>query len=202
MRDSISRPPSYRPVNQRWIFMLYESPIHSGSYSEYRSLFNMTSTYRIHSDFANFYATGSSIKWRSNQGNNLFNESIDYFDKKINFAAAIISNCNEASKRLEYIKRLQSHVNVDIFGECGKQCPIKFTKTDQSGNCKEIVATEYKFFLAFENSICKDYITEKFFAILRYNIIPVVLGGGKYDHYVRLSRILSHLSHKSSSIYI
>lgn len=31
--------------------------------------------------------------------------------------------------------------------------------------------------MAFENSLCVDYITEKFFKVLNYNVIPVVLNG-------------------------
>ena len=30
----------------------------------------------------------------------------------------------------------------------------------------------YKFYLALENSVCQDYVTEKFFNILQYNVIP------------------------------
>ena len=41
------------------------------------------------------------------------------------------------------------------------------------------------FYLAFENSLCDDYITEKFFSTLKLNIIPVVLGSGKYEEHVR-----------------
>ena len=79
---------------------------------------------------------------------------------------------------------MQKYMNVDLFGRCGRKCPEKF-RNDSTGNCKQIIATEYKFYLAFENSICKDYVTEKFFAILKYNIIPVVLNGGSNDFYVR-----------------
>ena len=31
---------------------------------------------------------------------------------------------------------------------------------------------KYFFHLSFENSFCKDYITEKFFNVMKYNIIP------------------------------
>ena len=45
--------------------------------------------------------------------------------------------------------------------------------------------TEYKFYLAFENSNCKDYITEKFYVNgLKNDILPVVMGARKED-YVR-----------------
>lgn len=74
-------------------------------------------------------------------------------------------------------------MSVDVFGGCGKKCPPKF-EDGTSGDCKAILGREYKFYIAFENSVCRDYITEKFFVILRYEIIPVVLGGGIYDHYV------------------
>ena len=38
----------------------------------------------------------------------------------------------------------------------------------------------YWFYLAFENSNCPDYITEKLWRILDSNIVPVVMGGGNY----------------------
>ena len=45
--------------------------------------------------------------------------------------------------------------------------------------------TDYKFYLAFENSNCKDYITEKFYVNgLKNDILPVVMGARKED-YVR-----------------
>lgn len=180
MRNSISQFPSTRPVNQRWIFMLYESPVHSDDYTQYNGLFNLTSTYMIHSDFPSFYEAGSRLDWTKNDS---FNESEDFHSFKSQFAAGIISNCGGSSKRLGYIKEMQKYIPVNIFGKCGKTCPTKHNNS-MPGNCKDIIAKEYKFYLAFENSICQDYTTEKFFQTLTYNIIPVVLGGGVYDHYV------------------
>ncbi len=116
--------------------------------------------------------------------NNSFRQDFDYHSTKIDFAAALISNCNASSRRLEYISELSKLIKVDIFGKCGQNCPDYFRSTNRRGNCREIIAKEYMFYFAFENSICTDYITEKFFRFLKYDIIPVVLGGGNYDYYV------------------
>ena len=40
---------------------------------------------------------------------------------------------------------------------------------------------DYKFYLAFENSKCRDYVTEKFYNALLYSMVPVVYGGGDYE---------------------
>ena len=35
----------------------------------------------------------------------------------------------------------------------------------------------FQFHLSLENSLCKDYVTEKFWKVLPYNVIPIVLNG-------------------------
>ena len=48
---------------------------------------------------------------------------------------------------------------MDIYGACGSlKCP-----RSSAGACFDMLNTKYKFYLAFENSNCKHYITEKFF---------------------------------------
>lgn len=42
---------------------------------------------------------------------------------------------------------------------------------------------QYKFYLAFENALCIDYVTEKFFNALRRQIVPVVFGGANYTRF-------------------
>ena len=38
----------------------------------------------------------------------------------------------------------------------------------------------YRFYLSFENAVCRDYVTEKVFNSLQLNTIPVLLGGANY----------------------
>ena len=64
-----------------------------------------------------------------------------------------------------------SYIDIDIYG--GNSC----SKLKCSGNCMDMVNTTYKFYLSFENALCKDYITEKFWKVLPYNVIPIVLNG-------------------------
>ena len=63
---------------------------------------------------------------------------------------------------------------MDVYGACGtfKNCSRK----DELA-CWDIVEKDYFFYLSFENSLCKDYITEKFFNAFKRKIVPVVLGG-------------------------
>jgi hypothetical protein len=181
MRDPIDPIPDNRPVNQRWVFVLYESPLNSNSFEEYNGVFNLTSTYRIDSEFPGFYVE-NVLKWAFNPN---FNENFDFYQyKKDNkFVAALISNPGDKSNRIDIIQNLQPYIQVDIYGDYGMPC----SDLGPDPDCRLEISKHFKFYLAFENSICKDYITEKFFRTLRYNIIPVVMGGGPYDFYVIIS---------------
>ena len=46
--------------------------------------------------------------------------------------------------------------------------------------CFTNIAERYWFYLAFENTICNDYITEKFWRTLDLKTVPIVMGGGNY----------------------
>lgn len=82
-----------------------------------------------------------------------------------------MSNCYASNGRLEYAKELAKHIQVDIYGACGsKICPR------DSDECWKQLQRDYKFYLSFENSNCKDYITEKLFEnALGNNIVPIVV---------------------------
>jgi len=64
---------------------------------------------------------------------------------------------------------MQLSLKVDVYGSCGKPCP-------RNQSCFDKVYGQYKFYLALENSLCQDYVTEKLFLSLAAGAIPVVMG--------------------------
>ena len=107
----------------------------------------------------------------------------------------LVSHCETVNNREQYAEELGKYINVDIFGKCSK----KTCDGENTRNCISNSSTDYKFYLAFENSNCYDYITEKygfnydlaqllsllygsrFWFKLHYPLIMVVMGGGNYS---------------------
>jgi len=93
-----------------------------------------------------------------------------------------VTNCNRSttSNRNAFVEELQKHLTVDIFGRCGDhECPGNHPNEDPCYSpikCYETMGPKYKFYLSLENSICPEYITEKFFFPLGHGMVPVVLG--------------------------
>ena len=66
---------------------------------------------------------------------------------------------------------------MDIYGGCGH---LYCGSTDQ---CMKMLREDYKFVLAFENSLCTDYVTDKLYSALENSVVPVVYGGANYHSY-------------------
>ncbi|GMT13832.1 hypothetical protein PFISCL1PPCAC_5129, partial [Pristionchus fissidentatus] len=75
---------------------------------------------------------------------------------KTKSVAWFVSHCTTNSKREDFVLRMQKYIKVDIYGHClnGLSCP-------RGDSCEDMLDDDYHFYLAFENSICTDYITEK-----------------------------------------
>ncbi|OXA64510.1 Glycoprotein 3-alpha-L-fucosyltransferase A [Folsomia candida] len=90
--------------------------------------------------------------------------------------AGLISNCYFVKNdRLGYIHQLEKYMRIDLYGRCGNlTCPE---------NCTTFLQQNYKFYLAFENCNCEDYVTEKFFMTAILNgIVPVVMGPSRQSY--------------------
>ncbi len=66
-----------------------------------------------------------------------------------------------------------------LLQKCRKDTAHSYTSSEE---CDEMLRTNYKFYLAFENSICDEYVTEKFFRALRLLVVPIVLRKKDYEH--------------------
>ncbi|KAF2900249.1 hypothetical protein ILUMI_05933 [Ignelater luminosus] len=172
-KDYFVRPPAHRPSQQVWILYLLECPYHTSVFN-YLNVFNWTATYRWDSDLVAPYEKWVYYDPKVTQKH----QERNYAANKTKKVAWFVSNCNAWNKRLEYARELQKYISVDIYGACGTLgCPR------QDSTCFQLLDRDYKFYLAFENSNCGDYITEKFYVnSLQYNVIPIVMGARPEDY--------------------
>ncbi|CAL8136832.1 unnamed protein product [Orchesella dallaii] len=177
--------PKFRSVTQIWVWMEQESPIQAPKDLElFSGVFNWTMTYRNDSDVVHPY--GKIVPIETSPKNK--SELNAFLVGKQKVAAAVISNCHTNSKREVLIKKLkQEGISIDTFGNCGIPiCPRGPRVLRNGQNCTESefwenLAKDYKFYLSFENALCKDYATEKLFRTLELGLVPVVYGGADYQ---------------------
>ena len=99
---------------------------------------------------------------------------------------------------MKYVHLLQQFIGVDIYGDCGPyQCGQRRSMGHEyrikEDSCFKMVNRKYRFYLSFENAICKDYA-------LKLNTITVVFGGANYSHILPLIQHLNnyHIQHVPS----
>ncbi|OQV18908.1 putative Alpha-(1,3)-fucosyltransferase C [Hypsibius exemplaris] len=183
--------PHRRTPSQLWVFhMLEPAQIltenrDKGFFDRLNGQFNLTMTYRLDSDVLATYGQIRRfyVDDQDHPGAKALAEAAavpvfrDYAQDKKYLVAWFASNCGAKSGRMDYVRELQKHLPVDIYGDCG---PLKCPNATY-GDCGKMLNQNYKFYLSFESSVCQDYITEKFFNPLQQNVVPVVLGGGNYS---------------------
>ena len=135
-----------------------------------------------------------------NFGNN--NTILATKEGKRSFISQMVSHCNAESGRDELTRMIQKFIPVDVYGACGpfhckkRVCgPSNCNGADQS--CYKMMERKYKFYLSFENSICADYVTEKYFNILPRNIIPVVFNGANMSDLAPLHSHINVMDYRS-----
>lgn len=182
-----------RDPTQPWIISTFEAPPRANSihHTDYRTLggiFNRTMLYRrdadvvvphgfiVHQDEAALLPRSWRVPPPIHPGN--------FHARKM--VVAFISNCKANSGRLEYAKALQKHIAVDIYGkcgtlECGHSLYVDHRYDPTLDRCLQAAGEGYLFYLAFESSLCTDYVTEKLYNLMFYPIVPIVLGSANYS---------------------
>ncbi|XP_041460813.1 4-galactosyl-N-acetylglucosaminide 3-alpha-L-fucosyltransferase FUT6-like [Lytechinus variegatus] len=166
----------YKPKGQKWIFYSHESPIHTDKgivppHKFYNNSYDLIMSYRvreshIYGGFGRYYTDYPEIKERRNWAEN-----------KTELVAWMASNCDCLSwDRNGFVKALSSFIPVSTYGICGLEpCP-------KDERCMQTIG-KHKFYLALENTACRDYITEKVWrnALLNH-VVPVVFGAPREDY--------------------
>ncbi|KAI7813716.1 alpha-(1,3)-fucosyltransferase 7 [Triplophysa rosa] len=152
-----------RPPLQKWLWLSLEPPVNNHNLSNYNGLFNWTMSYRRDADI--FMPYGELVSKNTND--------TYIIPKKGNCLIAWVVSRYEASQNRSLVfQQLSKHVPsklIEVYGNWPKR-PLS------NNNLLSTISRCY-FYIAFENSISTDYITEKLWRnSLQAGIVPVVLG--------------------------
>ncbi|KAM9735626.1 alpha-(1,3)-fucosyltransferase 7 isoform 2-T3 [Menidia menidia] len=151
-----------RPSGQRWAWMSLESPAHNGNLKHFANIFNMTMSYRRDADITIPYG---KLVPRKDEGP-VVEESPG---NKSSLVCWVVSNYQRYHRRSLVYKELSALVPVKVYGT--------WTKTPLSSADLLPTISSCYFYLSFENSEAKDYITEKLWKNgYQGGAVPVVLG--------------------------
>ncbi|WAR26626.1 FUCTC-like protein [Mya arenaria] len=182
-RNIGSKPPvesRKRNQNQIWIAFSLETNVANSWNREYRNkhginMFNWTWNYRPSADI--FMPYGRVSKRFKPLSKNY----------SMIFQPWAVSHCNAHSLRDKFVEHMcicLQNKSIDIFGKCG---PLKVSRS----NFPSLLNNDYKFYLAFENAFCDDYITEKLFANYNNDIINVVRGKANYTRILPIGSFIN-----------
>lgn len=167
-----------RPKGQIWVYVVLESPLNTRDTYFFNDMFNWTMTYEGNSDIYLPYGSFAVLQPGEKSPHPKINVS-----NKDRLAVWTVSNCG--GMRDLIVRKLQNHIRVDVFGNCGEdfyQPEVEWESCERyTKECNNLLK-RYKFQLALENGYCEDYVTEKYWGTpLNLGIVPVVLGGANYS---------------------
>lgn len=165
IRKDLSNMPQFpRPHFQKWIWFHLESPSHTQKIPGLDNLFNLTLSYRRDADISVRY---NLLGKKTNLDSNFM------LPKKDKLVCWIVSN-TWAHGRKQFYEELIKHIEVHVFGGISGNILKHEEYYSTIGSCK--------FYLAFENSVHKDYITEKMNGPLAAGTVPVVFGTTRQNY--------------------
>lgn len=160
IHTNLSNLPATRAKFQRWIWFNMDSPTNTARIAGIEHLFNLTLTYRRDADIFAY--------WKMTLKKNTDEDFV--LPEKSRLLCWIVDSNDlqkKSEERIAYYDKLVEHMWVDTFPSSSDA--IKGDNYFQTiSGCK--------FYLSFENSIHRDYITEVFSGPLAAGTVPIVLG--------------------------
>ncbi len=159
---------------QPWVLMSMESDVNYPALKNPIAMkaFDIHMTYRLDADVPCIYPN------RHQYGS--FLESPPKRSGPATGALAVYIASHPVKHRDAYAAELMQYVKIDSLGKCLNNAEIDgFVKGGWGeGGWASLLSIlpRYKFYLAFENSITTDYVTERVFHALTCGVVPIYLG--------------------------
>lgn len=156
-----------RPVSQHWVWLSMEPPVNNANLTQLNGLFNWTMSYRRDADISIPY--GKTILG----GDDL---NFQFAPNRSCLVSWVVSRYRPHQARASVYQSLKKYIPIEVYGKWNKK-PLSDKKLLPTiANCL--------FYLSFENSEVKDYISEKLWRnAFQAGAVPVVLGPSRatYD---------------------
>ncbi len=162
-----------KPDGQLWVAwsMECEDNYHWMKNEDILALFDIRMDYRQDADVV--------CPYYANIKKDIMPKSINVSQKKNKICMLISSSVNQ-SKRLEYLGELMQYIDIESYGKIYNNKTIEY---DNGRETKLDVYSKYKFVIAFENTICRDYVTQKFYDPLLAGSVPIYLGAPNIEEF-------------------
>ena len=197
--------------NQIWILWNDESTRIDKNFNKLSNLFNWTLSFKTNAEI--YEGSYGYFLNRFNQthlitSNDYYNIKkqiyLNDFKFRKNSILWFVSNC-KSKYRLYIALEISKYYPLYIYGNCNvlddlinskslpnykleypylNYVPLKGSNCKRGSNCELDKLKSFKYYLAFENINCKDYVSEKLWKSLNNNLIPILLQPNK-DSYLR-----------------
>ena len=159
-----------RPEKQRWVWLTMESPANNGDVKPFAGYFNWTMTYHQDADIYSPY--GFMVPKESET-----HEPLESFipKDKTDLACWVVSNFSPHHKRTTIYEKLKTVIPIKVYGGAVNKRLDDQTLLPTISRCS--------FYLAFENSVSRDYISEKLWRnAYMSGAVPVVFGPTREEY--------------------
>ncbi|XP_067950547.1 alpha-(1,3)-fucosyltransferase fut-1-like [Watersipora subatra] len=184
-------PPNKRPSDV-WAFFSKETQTTlniTKSLPEWNGMFNYSATFDRNNE-ANMHVFRAELERITPSGSIKFSPTPRMKPLR---ALWYLSHCSSEnnhhgirSGREQYVLELSKHIPIDIYSASEKPfCRQVFGDLVKEHGTPEPDMSDYMFYFSFENSLCRDCVTEKLWKVLESNstTIPIALGGTSIEDY-------------------
>lgn len=140
---------------------------------ELDDLFDLRMDYHSHADIVCPYYAGFKRERVS--------VPINPLQKKNRICMLISSGVNQSGRK-EYLAELMKYTPIDSYGQLYHNKDMD--GEDRGWDSKIALYAQYKFIIAFENSVLEDYVTEKLYDPLYAGTVPIYLGAPNVEDYL------------------